>query len=43
MRNEDTLTLDSVWWSFMRLACYIVSGKHFSTFRNAIPFQGQVV
>lgn len=43
MRNEDTLTIDSVWWSSMRLAYYIVSGKEFSTFRNILPFQGQVV
>jgi hypothetical protein len=43
MRNEDTLNLDSVWWSFMRLACYIVLGKHSSTFQNILPFQGQVV
>jgi hypothetical protein len=43
MHNEDILTLESVWWRFMRLACYIVSGKHFSTFRSTLAFQGQVV
>jgi len=43
MRDEDTLTLDSVWWSSMRLEYYVVSGKEFFAFRNILTFQGQVV